>query len=334
MTGRIPTTAVLLINMGGPDSLEAVEPFLYNLFSDSDIMGFNKVLLPVLKPLARFIARKRTPKVKKYYSAIGGKSPIVKLTMQQGKALEEALQKQGNIWVFVSMRYWHPTIEEAVTDMLEFPLTKLIVLPLYPHYSVTTTGSGFNEFKRVLKGLGTPTIEIRYINDWHDNPSYIDAVCETIQNTADLNKLDIHKIPIVFSAHGLPMKFIRRGDPYARQVEKSVELITGRLGNLKNCHLSYQSRVGPLRWLGPSTDEVLKQIGEKGAKDVMLVPVSFVSDHVETLYEMDILYKEKAREYGITNFYRVPALNDSPLLIDALKEMVVTACIPPSNPFF
>src|SRR3989304_1631721 len=170
-------------------------------------MGFNKVLLPVLKPLARFIARKRTPKVKKYYSAIGGKSPIVKLTMQQGKALEEALQKQGNIWVFVSMRHWHPTIEEAVMDMLEFPLTKLIVLPLYPHYSVTTTGSGFNEFKRVLKGLGTPTIEIRYINDWHDNPSYIDAVCETIQNTADLNKLDIHKIPIVFSAHGLPMKF-------------------------------------------------------------------------------------------------------------------------------
>lgn len=334
MTDRVPTTAVLLINMGGPDSLDAVEPFLYNLFSDSDIMGFNKVLLPVLKPLARFIARKRTPKVKKYYSAIGGKSPIVKLTMQQGKALEEALQKQGNIWVFVSMRYWHPTIEEAVTDMLEFPLTKLIVLPLYPQYSVTTTGSGFNEFKRVLKGLGTPTIEIRYINDWHDNPSYIDAVCETIQNTADLNKLDIHKIPIVFSAHGLPMKFIRRGDPYARQVEKSVELITGRLGNLKNCQLSYQSRVGPLRWLGPSTDEVLKNLGKSGVKDVMLVPVSFVSDHVETLYEMDILYKEKAREYGITNFYRVPALNDSPLLIDALKEMVLTACIPPSNPFF
>ena len=246
MTDRVPTTAVLLINMGGPDSLDAVEPFLYNLFSDSDIMGFNKVLLPVLKPLARFIARKRAPKVKKYYSAIGGKSPIVKLTMQQGKALEEALQKQGNIWVFVSMRYWHPTIEEAVTDMLEFPLTKLIVLPLYPHYSVTTTGSGFNEFKRVLKGLGTPTIEIRYINDWHDNPSYIDAVCETIQNTADLNKLDIHKIPIVFSAHGLPMKFIRRGDPYARQVEKSVELITGLLGYLKNFHLSFLSRVGPL----------------------------------------------------------------------------------------
>lgn len=334
MTEGKSTTAVLLINMGGPDSLDAVEPFLYNLFSDSDLMGFNRVLLPVLKPLARFIARSRAPKVKKYYSAIGGKSPIVKLTMQQAKALEESLQKQGNIWVFVSMRYCRPTIEDAVKDMLEFPLTKLIILPLYPHYSVTTTGSAFNEFKRILKGLGTPTIEIRYINDWHDNPSYIDAVCETIQDTASLNHLDIHKTPVVFSAHGLPMKFIRRGDPYAKQIKKSVELITGRLGNLKDCHLSYQSRVGPLRWLGPSTDDVLRQIGSTGAKDVMLVPISFVSEHVETLYEMDILYKEKAREYGITNFYRAPALNDSPLLIDALKEMVITACIPPSNPFF
>src|SRR3972149_586384 len=139
MTDRVPTTAVLLINMGGPDSLDAVEPFLYNLFSDSDIMGFNKVLLPVLKPLARFIARKRTPKVKKYYSAIGGKSPIVKLTMQQGKALEEALQKQGNIRVFVSMRYWHPTIEEAVTDMLEFTLKKhIIFLLFFPSFFSTT----------------------------------------------------------------------------------------------------------------------------------------------------------------------------------------------------
>jgi len=334
MTGRVPTTAVLLINMGGPDSLEAVEPFLYNLFSDPDIMGYNKALAPLTKVLARYIARKRAPKAKKYYSLIGGKSPIVKLTMQQGKALEEALQEHGNIWVFVSMRYCHPTIEEAVTDMLEFPLTKLIVLPLYPQYSVTTTGSGFNEFKRVLKGIGTPTIEIRYINDWYDNPSYIDAVCETIENTAALHKLDIHKIPIVFSAHGLQMKFIRRGDPYAKQVEKSVELVTGKLGNLKNCHLSYQSRVGPLKWLGPSTDEVLQRLGKDGIKDVVLAPISFVSDHVETLYEMDILYKEKARDYGITNFYRVPALNDSPMLIDALKEMVLTACIPPSNPFF
>ncbi|MCC7203355.1 MAG: ferrochelatase [Nitrospirae bacterium] len=334
MTDGKSTTAVLLINMGGPDSLDAVEPFLYNLFSDSDIMGFNRVLLPVLKPLARLIARSRAPKVKKYYSAIGGKSPIVKLTMQQAKALEESLQKQGNIWVFVSMRYCRPTIEDAVKDMLEFPLTKLIILPLYPHYSVTTTGSAFNEFKRILKGIGTPTIEIRYINDWHDNPSYIDAVCETIQDTASLHHLDIHKTPVVFSAHGLPMKFIRRGDPYAKQVEKSVELIAGRLGNLKDYHLSYQSRVGPLRWLGPSTDDVLRQIGSKGAKNVMLVPISFVSEHVETLYEMDILYKEKAGEYGITNFYRAPALNDSPLLIDALKEMVITACIPPSNPFF
>ncbi|MBI5756222.1 MAG: ferrochelatase [Nitrospirae bacterium] len=331
MTDGNPTTAVLLINLGGPDSLDSVEPFLYNLFSDPDIMGYNRVLNPLLRPLARYIARKRTPQVKKYYSMIGGKSPIVKLTMQQGKALEDALSAYGNIWVFVSMRYCRPTIEEAVEDMLTFPLKKIIVLPLYPHYSVTTTGSSINEFNRefnrAMRQPGIGNIEICTIKEWYDNPTYIDAMCDTIQKTIESHKLNIRKTHIVFSAHGIPLRFIRRGDPYAKQIEKCAVLVAGKLGAAENYHLSYQSRVGPLRWLGPSTDEVLKELGKKGAKDVMLVPISFVSDHVETLYEMDILYKEKAMAYGITNFYRVPALNDSPLLIDALKDIVLQAYI-------
>ena len=328
MTDGNPTTAVLLINLGGPDSLDSVEPFLYNLFSDPDIMGYNKIFSPLfIKPLAKFIARKRTPLVKSYYSMIGGKSPIVGLTMRQGKALEEALSSYGNIWVFVSMRYCHPTIEEAVEDMLTFPLEKIIVLPLYPHYSVTTTGSSINEFNRVMRQLGAGNVETHIIKEWYDNPTYIDAMCDTIQKTIESHKLNIRKTHIVFSAHGIPLRFIRRGDPYAKQIEKCAVLVAGKLGAAENYHLSYQSRVGLLKWLGPSTEEVLKGLGEKGAKDVVLVPVSFVSDHVETLYEMDILYREKAKGYGISNFYRVPALNDSPLLIDALKDIVLQAYI-------
>lgn len=339
MTDDNPTTAVLLINLGGPDSLDSVEPFLYNLFSDPDIMGYNKIFSPLfIKPLAKFIARKRTPQVKNYYSKIGGKSPIVELTMRQGKALEEALSDFGNIWVFVSMRYCHPTIEEAVEDMLTFPLKKIIVLPLYPHYSVTTTGSSINEFNRefnrVMRQPDAGNIEIRIIKEWYDNPLYIDAMCDTIQKTIELHKLNIRNTHIVFSAHGIPLRFIRRGDPYAKQIEKCTVLVAGKLGPAENYHLSYQSRVGPLKWLGPSTEEVLKKLGEKGVKDVVLVPVSFVSDHVETLYEMDILYKEKAKGYGISNYYRVPALNDSPLFIDALKDIVLQAYVGNPSTFF
>lgn len=320
MTDNAPSTAILLINLGGPDSLDSVEPFLYNLFSDSDIMGHNRFLLG---PMAKFLSQRRSPVVRNYYSLIGGKSPIVGLTLRQGEALNKALSSYGSFAVFVAMRYWHPMIEEVVKEMLVFPMKKIIVLPLYPHYSITTTGSSLNEFNRLWRRIGTPEIEVSMVREWYDNPLYIDAVCHTIQKALNTHKLSIQSTHIVFSAHGIPLRFIKHGDPYARQIEKSVALISGRLGHGENYHLCYQSRVGPLKWLGPSTEEVLKDLGEKGVKDIVLVPISFVSDHLETLYEMDILYKEKAIGYGIPNFYRAPALNDSPLLIDALKEIVL-----------
>lgn len=314
------STAILLINLGGPDSLDAVEPFLYNLFSDPDIMGYNRF---ILKPLAKFISRKRTPVVRGYYSLIGGKSPILELTVRQGEALEKALSSYGRYQVFISMRYWRPLIGKTVQKLLTIAPQEIIVLPLYPHYSVTTTGSSLNEFDRAWRKSGFREIKVSKVKEWYDHPSYIGAMCDSIEKALDSFKLDIKSAHIVFSAHGIPLKFIEQGDPYAEQIERSVALIKERLGPGGNYHLSYQSRVGPLKWLGPSTEEVLKELGEKKIKDVVLVPISFVSDHLETLYEMDILYREKAHEYGIPNFYRVPALNDHPLLIEALKEIVL-----------
>ncbi len=324
MIDYTPTTAVLLLNLGGPDSLESVEPFLYNLFSDPDIMGNNRFLI---KHLAKSISRRRAPSVREYYSLIGGKSPILELTFRQGEALEKALLTYRCFIVFAAMRYWHPMIEDVVKEMLTLPLRKVIVLPLYPHYSITTTGSSLNEFKRVWKQIGNTNIEVRTVREWYENPLYIDAMCDIIQKTLESRKLDIQSTHIVFSAHGIPLKFIKRGDPYARQIERSVDLISGRLGLEKNYHLCYQSHVGPLKWLGPSTEDMLRDLGKKGVKDIVMVPISFVSDHFETLYEMDILYREKAQEYGISNFCRAPALNDSPLFIEALKDIVFQANI-------
>ena len=320
MTAHPASTAVLLINLGGPDSLDSVKPFLYNLFSDPDIMGHNRLLLKIM---ARFISNKRSPQVRKYYNLIGGKSPLLEFTQQQAEALQKSFSGHGSFSVFVAMRYWHPMIEDVVKEMMMARPEKVIVLPLYPHYSITTTGSSLNEFNRVWKRIDSTDVRLYMVKEWYDNPIYIDAVCNSIKKTLESNKLTVQSSHIIFSAHGIPLRFIEQGDPYARQIERTVELISDRLGPGGNYNLSYQSRVGPLKWLGPYTEDVLKDLGEKGVRDIVLVPVSFVSDHLETLYEMDILYREKALGYGISNFYRVPGLNDSPLLIEALKEIVL-----------
>ncbi|MBI5756316.1 MAG: ferrochelatase [Nitrospirae bacterium] len=312
--------AILLINLGGPDSLESVEPFLFNLFSDPDIMGYNRILL---KPLAKFISRRRSPLVRGYYNSIGGKSPILELTRQQAEALQKALPDSDRFKVFVAMRYWHPFIEDVVKDIIDFQPQKIIVLPLYPHYSITTTGSSINEFNRAWSHHGDTHVEVKIVREWYDNPFYINALCETVLKTFEYNRLDLKTTHIVFSAHGIPLRFIKDGDPYSEQIEKCVELTARQLGVIKNCHLSYQSRVGPLKWLGPYTEDVLKELGDRKVSSVVLVPISFVSDHMETLYEIDILYRKRAKGYGISNYYRVPALNDSPLFIESLKDIVL-----------
>jgi ferrochelatase len=320
-----PSTAVLLLNLGGPDSLEAVEPFLYNLFRDPDVIDY-PVGQWVRNRIAAAIARRRTPVVQGYYRQIGGKSPILAYTTEQARLLEQALAPHGAYHCLIGMRYWHPMIDTAVNTVLGTAVKRCIVLPLYPHYSLATTGSAFAEVRRLLRQPAARRAAFHFVDDWHDHPRYIDALADRIREGLAAIAPPHERVHLVFSAHGLPEKLIRKGDPYQRQIEATVRLTVKTLGYAEaRVHLCYQSRVGPLKWIGPSTEELLGDLARRGVTTLLVVPVSFVSDHLETLYEIDLLYKEMARELGIVEFYRAPSLNAAPRFIEALKTIVLEA---------
>jgi ferrochelatase len=308
-------TAVLLLQMGGPDSLDAVEPFLLNLFSDRDII---RVGPAVLQPLiARFIVRRRAPKVAGYYERIGGKSPIRELTEAQARALQERLGPDFSC--FVAMRYWHPTTIEALAAIRREGITRVVALSLYPHYSRATTGSSLNELRRVLGEAGV-RFDVVTVDRFYDHPLYIAALCERIE--AGLARFPHREeVHLLFSAHSLPQSFIEAGDPYLDHILATVRLVMDRLGDV-NYHLGFQSRAGPVKWLEPSTEEMLQRLATAGCANLLMVPLSFVSDHIETLYEIDVQYAEEAAALGIDTFRRVESLNSSPLFIDCLAELV------------
>ena len=309
------TTAILLLQMGGPDALEAVEPFLVNLFSDRDIIRIGPAFLQPF--IARRIARRRGKKVEQYYARIGGKSPIRELTESQALALE--MQLGPEFRCFVAMRYWRPSTIEALAAIRREGISRVIALSLYPHYSRATTGSSINELKRVL-GLAGVKFQLSCVDRFYDHPIYIEALTERIEE--GLSQFgDRRGVELVFSAHSLPQSFIDDGDPYLSHIEETIRLVMERLGEI-NYHLAFQSRAGPVKWLEPSTEEMIRRLASNGAKNLLMVPLSFVSDHIETLYEIDIQYAEKARELGITNFRRSPSLNTSPLFIDCLADLV------------
>lgn len=308
-------TAVLLLQMGGPDSIEAVEPFLLNLFSDREIIKIGPAFLQPF--IARRICRKRAPKVEGYYSQIGGKSPIRELTEAQAKTLEEKLG--GNFRCFVAMRYWKPTTIDALAAIKKEGISRVIALSLYPHYSRATTGSSINELKRVLREAGA-RFEVSYVDRFYDHPLYIAALAARIEEgLAQFS--DRSDVELVFSAHSLPQSFIDEGDPYLSHILETVRLVMERLGNV-NYHLAFQSRAGPVKWLEPSTEEMIQKLAKGGCKELLMVPLSFVSDHIETLYEIDIQYAEEAKELGIEHFRRSPSLNTSSLFIDCLADLV------------
>ena len=308
-------TAVLLLQMGGPDSLEAVEPFLLNLFSDRDIIRIGPAFLQPL--IARFIARRRAPKVAGYYEKIGGKSPLRELTEAQAAALEEKLGEEYRC--FVAMRYWRPSTIEALAAIKKEGIPRIIALSLYPHYSRATTGSSINELKRVMAESGV-RFEVSYIDRFFDHPLYIRALTERIEE--GLTRFsDRSVVELVFSAHSLPQSFIDQGDPYLSHIEETVRLVMESLGEI-NHHLAFQSRAGPVKWLEPSTEEVIRHLAAHDCKNLLMVPLSFVSDHIETLYEIDIQYAEEARALGIDTFRRSPSLNSAPLFIDCLADLV------------
>ncbi len=316
-------TAVVLFNLGGPDGPEAVQPFLFNLFNDRAIIGLPN---PFRRLLATFISRRRAPKAQAIYDEIGGKSPIVENTEAQGRALEASLSGHGQVKVFSCMRYWHPMSGAVAQEVKNYAPDHIILLPLYPQFSTTTTGSSFSDWARAAEAVGlknTPTSEI-CCYPTHDE--FVKAHAHLIRTY--YQEAERFGTPrILFSAHGLPEKIVRRGDPYQMQVELGTQAILASLraqrGNpaedadYVNC---YQSRVGPLKWIGPSTEAELRRAGADGVP-VVLVPIAFVSEHSETLVELDIEYAELAHENGIDHYYRVPTLSTHAHFIAALADI-------------
>jgi ferrochelatase len=316
----IDKTAILLLQMGGPDSLEAVEPFLLNLFLDRDIIRLGPAFFqPVL---ARWISRRRAPKVEAQYEKIGGRSPIRELTSAQALALEEKLG-QG-FRCFPAMRYWRPSIIEALAAVKKEGISRIFALPLYPHYSRATTGSSFNELRRVLTLSGVK-FSFSCIESFHNHPLYIAALARTLEEGLGFFP-EGQDVTLLFSAHSLPVSFIESGDPYLSQVEETVRLVMERFPKYRY-QLAFQSKAGPVKWLEPATEEAITRLAADGCKNMLMVPVSFVCDHIETLYEIDVTYAALAQEQGIANFRRSPSLNTSPLFIDCLADLVRTALL-------
>jgi len=313
-------TAVVLMNLGGPDSLEAVEPFLFNLFADPDIFRLPLGFL-TQKPFARLISRRRTPEARHNYAAIGGKSPLLDNTRLQARALAESLRAHGDYEVFVCMRYWHPLSDAVVAELKQHHIGQVLLLPLYPQYSRTTTGSSVNDFRRACARAGYRP-DVRLVREWPVQEDYIAAIASCIEAEAGkLPESDPGRVALLFSAHGLPKKIVAQGDPYQRQIEQTYEAVRSRLG-FPDTTLCYQSRVGPLEWLRPYTEDVIREKGAAGCRQMLVYPIAFVSDHSETLYELGIQYAELAHAAGIVHYRVVPALNDHPLLIRALTTLV------------
>ena len=310
--------AVILFKLGGPDKLENVEPFLFNLFNDPAILSLPSFFR---YPLAKLIANRRAPTAKKIYEELGGSSPILKLTNEQSLALELRLNQDDDLSeykCFVVMRCWHPRAENVVKDVMNYNPEEVILMPLYPQFSAATSGSSIKEWKNIClkNNFETKTYTICcYPTDKNFVQAHKDEIIKKINN------LDNFKL--IFSAHGLPEKNIKKGDPYQWQVEQSVDKIVKSL-DIKNLDwiLSYQSRVGPLKWIGPSTDDIIVENSKLG-KHIVLVPVAFVSEHSETLVELDIEYKELATMNGCKNYSRVPALGTNENYIKAMSNLII-----------
>ena len=313
--------AIVLFQLGGPDTQAAVEPFLYNLFCDPDIIDFPLAWI-ARKPLAKLISTRRSKVVAEHYAEIGGGSPIGRLTAEQGRALEAALSPYVEAKTFVAMRYWHPLTSEALAALAQWPHDELVLLPLYPHYSFATTRSSLKEWKRQTRNkLREPA---RIIESFYDHPDYIEALRQRVDEKLATLK-NPNEVFLVFSAHGLPLKLIQNGDPYPVHISKTMNLVLER-GHWPNKHvLCYQSRVGPQKWLEPSLTQTIEWLAEEGVKRMLVIPISFVTDHIETLHEINIEAREEAEKLGVQEFVMTAGLNDSPKLISSLTDLVLKA---------
>ncbi len=309
---------VVLLNLGGPGNLDEVEPFLYNLFSDRKIIRLGPWFMQ--KFIARMIARKRAPVSRESYRLIGGGSPLARITTEQGQALARELAPRGDFRVAMAMRYWRPTARETLQQMADAGVRRIVALSLYPHYSVATTGSSLDDLRAAAR-FRPGRFDIVPIDSWPEQRDYVECLAQSILD--GLARFDGEDVCLLYSAHSLPVTFIEDGDPYLEELEKTlraVEVLTGVPGVL-----CFQSRSGPVEWLEPSTPDMLRESSESGCKNILMVPISFVSDHVETLYEIDILYRDQARELGM-RLERVESLNTNPRFIKGLANLVLAAC--------
>jgi len=309
-------TAVIVFNLGGPDSLKAVRPFLFNLFNDRAIINLPQ---PFRFIVAFFLSLMRRGRARAMYQQIGGKSPLLDLTTAQAQALEAKLKPKGDYKVFVSMRYWHPMSDIVVKNVKAWKPDHIILLPLYPQFSTTTTGSSFTDWDAACKksGLSVPSTRICCY------PIDRDFVTAHVKLLKDMywKASEEGKPRVLFSAHGLPEKIIASGDPYQWQIERTVAAIRQVIAiEDMDYAVCYQSRVGPMHWIGPSTEEeIIRASLDK--KAILVVPIAFVSEHSETLVELDIDYRKLAKVNGARGYWRVPALGVEPFFIDALAGL-------------
>jgi protoporphyrin/coproporphyrin ferrochelatase len=316
---------VLLINLGGPEKLEDVQPFLFNLFADPEII---RLPIPALqKPLAWFISTMRAKKSRANYQKIGGGSPLRRITEAQATALEAELGSRGvDAKTYIGMRYWHPFTEVAAAQIKRDGIDKLVVLPLYPQYSISTSGSSFRLLEKIWRD--DPSLqpaEYTVIPSWYDDRGYIDAMTTAIAREIDACDRP-ERAHLFFSAHGVPSSYVTEaGDPYQQEIEDCVAEIVKALNRPIDHSLAYQSKVGPVEWLKPYTEDAIVELAEKGVEELVVVPISFVSEHIETLEEIDQEYREIAEEAGIKNFRRVPALDTDTKFINALADLTVEA---------
>ncbi len=307
--------AVIVANLGAPSNLGEVRPFLKQLFADPDIFNF---------PLGRLgqsffsslIATFRAPKSKKYYAAIGGGSPLHENTVTQALKLEQRLNRHGDFTVFTAQRYWHPFFEEIVAEVRNGDFDDIVLLPMYPHFSTTTTLSIVNEWKRQATGLPKPIV----IERFYAEPGYNKACVQQIRAT--LSKF--HKPPhILFSAHSIPVSRVAAGDLYEQEINANVELIMDELRRVYNYSVCYQSKIGPVKWLGPKIQEALDSLVHQGVDSVLVFPIAFVSEHVETLYELDIKTREYAKKIGIKQFERAHTVQNLNEFIRGLEKLIL-----------
>ena len=320
---------VLLLNLGGPETLDDVQPFLYNLFADPSIIRLPGPLRLLQGFLANVLSSSRAPKSREAYESIGGGSPLRRITEAQARALQTAMETRGiAAKAYVGMRYWKPFTEDAIEAIKRDGVNRLVVLPLYPQFSISTSGSSLRLLEQYFSD-DEELARVRHtvIPSWYQRPGYIKAMAAMIAKTLR-EQFDDEKEPIIFfSAHGVPTSYVEEaGDPYKDEMEACVRLIVDELrdAGVDNEHvLAYQSRVGPVEWLKPYTDDTIRELGRKGTKALCAVPISFVSEHIETLEEIDMEYRELAEESGVEKWGRVPALDTDPLFIDDLADAVI-----------